>query len=158
MQGENKRMTAGKAFDLLAAYCAKAERAPYDVINKLRKWQFNQDEAQKILNRLIESHYVDELRYAKAYVHDKQLFNKWGKIKIKNMLKIKGISEDAVNQAIRLLDDVDEQDELFLLLQRKQSTISNREPEKQKQSLLRFAASRGYSLDDALKCINRLEF
>ena len=82
-----KMMTKEEVLYKLAAYCSSAERCVQDVEKKLQKADLSQEDNQQILHRLQQEKFVDDRRYAFAFVNDKIRFNQWGRIKIAYELK-----------------------------------------------------------------------
>ena len=64
------------------ALCAGREMCLSDIRRKLILWGVKSDDTDNILNLLIQGKFIDEKRYAAAFVKDKFRYNKWGKIKI----------------------------------------------------------------------------
>lgn len=89
------------------AYCAAAERCEYDVRLKLRQWNSDTKTADEIVDFLYNHDFLSVNRYCQAFVHDKLLFQGWGRIKIEYMLRAKHLSADAIQNA---LDNIDETD------------------------------------------------
>jgi len=123
-------------------YCATAEHCFADVTLKLRHWGCHTEDTDTILSHLQEHGYVDEVRYAKALVHDKVAYDGWGRNKIKAALYAKHIPENIVSTALQTID----QDAYLHALQRalKQKKGATRE------QLLRFVLQRGFTYDEVV--------
>ena len=156
MEGKPKEISVEKALQRLGALCARSEQAPADVEAKLRRWGVAESDLVAVMSRLRELGFLDERRYARAYVHDKHMFNGWGRLKIINGLRLKKIPQQFIDEALEQINEDNEADTLLRLLRAKQRTIANREPRKQRDALLRYAASRGFTLDQALAALERL--
>ncbi|MBQ4138695.1 MAG: RecX family transcriptional regulator, partial [Muribaculaceae bacterium] len=115
-----------------------------DVRGKLLRWGLTPQQAQEVIDRLIDGGYLDDERYARAFVHDKFRFNGWGRIKIAYQLRAKGISQDCIDEALTLIDDESYEQALLQLLTAKASTLRGKEPQQARAALLRFATGRGY--------------
>ena len=87
-----------------AKYCAGRERAPYQVMQKLLGWELDEDDAQSILAELTQENYVNEDRFVQAYCHDKFEFNKWGKQRIRQELKLLRIPGDVIIDGLNNID------------------------------------------------------
>ena len=72
-------------------YCAKAERCKCEVLHKLQLWGAPEEHEENILAHLVKEGYIDESRYAKAFVRDKYRFSQWGTMKISQALRLKRI-------------------------------------------------------------------
>lgn len=64
-------------------YCARAERCPLQVRQKLYQWGADSDTQRTILTHLEEQGYVNTERFCRAYVHDHYLLNHWPVEKIR---------------------------------------------------------------------------
>lgn len=87
------------------ALCARSERCRSDLATKLRQRGCPADEARQLLDRLEDEGYIDEARYARAFVADKFRFDRWGRIKIRHQLAAKGISAAVIAEALDQIDD-----------------------------------------------------
>ena len=104
--------------------------------------------------RLIKERYVDDERYAQAFVKDKIRYNKWGRRKVEQTLWQKHIGEDIRN---RVLDEVDDDEYLSVLrplLKQKRKTIKANSDYELNQKLMRFAVGRGFTFDIIRQCID----
>ena len=91
-----KEMTEKEILNKAAAYCAAAERCCSEVSGKLSAWEVPEDLKNRVTEWLLKEKYVDESRYCRSYIHDKFHFNKWGKTKITQMLRYKGIAQEVI--------------------------------------------------------------
>lgn len=129
------------------AYCSRAEKCEMDVRTYLAKQHIEAADIVKIIERLKDDRFVDNERYARAFVSDAFKFNKWGRMKIRQALFQKGISEKLMAEPLAEIDD----DEYFALLENlmksKLKSTKNDDEYKLKASVFRFAASRGFEMD-----------
>lgn len=88
-----------------ARYCAAAEHCESEVREKFRQWTTPHDFHDEIVDYLYANAYLDEERYARAFVHDKLRYNGWGKIKLRAMLMAKRIGSAAIRSAIDAIDE-----------------------------------------------------
>ena len=63
------------------------------------------EDIERILKHLIKEGYIDESRYARALVHDKVRFAKWGRNKIAQALRQKRIPADIADAALESIDE-----------------------------------------------------
>lgn len=149
-------LTESEALSRMAAYCSASERCSCEVEQKLRQLEQSDEAIQRILLRLHEEHFIDEERYASAYVNDRFRFSGWGKVKIAQALRLKQIPASIYQPAIDAIDDEDYQAALLKLLKTKWPTVKAPNDYLRHAKLLRFALSRGFSLDDARRCFSRM--
>ena len=109
MNDENQLKAAlSKAMALCAAY----EYCSSDIRSRLNSWGINSVDADKIISELIREQFVNDTRYALAFVKDKYNHNKWGKVKIAAGLRLKKINEETI---VRALDEIDEDQYLTMI-------------------------------------------
>lgn len=58
-------------------YCARAERCPMQVRQKLYQWGVDSSLRDEIVAHLEAHHYLDTARFCRAYVHDHYFLNRW---------------------------------------------------------------------------------
>ncbi|MBR4481183.1 MAG: RecX family transcriptional regulator [Prevotella sp.] len=149
-----KEMTEQEAYLQLAALCAQAEHCQQEMRDKMRRWELDETVQNRILARLVKERYVDDERYARAFVKDKIRYNKWGRRKVQQALWLKHIDSD-IQQ--RVLDEIDEKEYLDVLrplLKQKRKSIKAESDNEQNQKLVRFALGRGFSFDIIRQCLN----
>ena len=98
------------AIEKMKAYCAYQERCQQEVYEKLRKLSIYGNEADDILMELISENFLNEERYAEAYASGKFRIKSWGRVKIKQGLKAKNISEFCIKKPTSSIAQMQEQD------------------------------------------------
>ena len=98
-------MTESEGKTLAERYCSGAEHCCSEVRAMLERHKVEADEISLILKYLIKEGYVDERRYADAFVHDKVRFAKWGRVKISQALWQKRIPADVADAALSRIDE-----------------------------------------------------
>ena len=149
-----KEMTEQEAYLQLAALCAQAEHCEQEMRDKMRRWELDETVQNRIINRLIKERYVDDERYARAFVKDKIRYNKWGRRKVQQALWQKRIDAD-IQQ--RVLDEIEEKEYLDILrplLKQKRKSIKAESDYELNQKLVRFALGRGFGFDIIRLCLN----
>ena len=149
-----KEMTEQEAYLQLAALCAQAEHCQQEMRDKMKHWGLDDEVQQRVTDRLVKERYVDDERYARAYVKDKVRYQKWGRRKIQQGLWQKRIDDDIQQRA---LDDIDDEEYLNvlrpLLKQKRKSTKADSDYELN-QKLVRFALGRGFTFDIIRQCLD----
>ena len=146
--------TENDAYLTLAALCAQAEHCQYEMLEKMRRWELPDEAQARVMAKLIKERYVDDERYARAFVKDKIRYNKWGRRKVEQALWQKRIDEDIRK---RVLDEVDDEEYLSILrplLKQKRKTIKANSDYELSQKLMRFAVGRGFTFDIIRQCID----
>jgi regulatory protein len=88
----------------LANFCAYQERSQQEVREKLVKMGILSDDLEDIIAFLISENFLNEERFAIAFAGGKFRIKHWGKLKIKNALRLKGTSEPCIRKALKLID------------------------------------------------------
>ncbi|MBR1387382.1 MAG: RecX family transcriptional regulator [Alloprevotella sp.] len=148
--------TPDQLFDRAATLCAHREVCRDDVRQKLYAWGARSEWVDDLLDRLVDEQYIDEQRYAEAFVHDKALFNQWGRVKIRHMLEMKQLPASLIEQALQTIDEDQYTGQLRELLLQKLPTIRAKNEYERAQKLLRFAAGRGYEAELIFQTISNL--
>ena len=156
MNDSKQPLTQAQALNRAAALCARSEQSPGDIRTKLLKWGLSPGNASRVLSELQEQGFLDEERYARAFVKDKFMFNGWGRIKIAHQLRQKGIAPAVITQAMTSIDDDSYRTRLIELLRIKWRAVSDREPRAAWAAMMRFAASRGFEAEIASECIRQV--
>lgn len=131
----------------LTAQCSRREYCLHDIRQKLRRWEVPEEEWDKIIRFLVDERYVDEERYARSFIRSKKEYNRWGEYKIRQGLRVKGISEDVYAPLLKEFEGDDYEETLRQLLQRKAPTVKANNDYERNQKLIRFALQRGFSYD-----------
>lgn len=153
MKEDKKEISEQSALQRLAALCSRGEHSSGEMLEKMRRWGLSEEAQARIMERLLRDRYVDDERFAHAFVNDKVRYNKWGRRKIEQALWQKGVDEEIRR---RVLDEVEEEDfltELRDLLKAKSHSITAKNDYERNMKLMRFALGRGYSYDQIRRCI-----
>ena len=149
-----KEITEQEAYLQLAALCAQAEHCQQEMRDKLKRWGIDESAQERIIQRLINEHYIDDERYTRAFVKDKIRYNKWGRRKVQQGLWLKHIDPE-IQQCV--LDETDENEYLSVLrplLRQKQKTVKAQNDYELNQKLVRFAIGRGFTFDIIRQCLD----
>jgi len=136
-----------KARDRIARLCSRREMCRKEVREKLQNWGVDAEHIAKIENWLVESRYVDEERYARAYVRNHLYLRKWGKIKIRTHLKEKQITGTMIDNALSEIPEEEYQEILRTELLKKKKSLKPANRFDLLARLQRFALSRGFETD-----------
>lgn len=149
-----KEMTEQEAYLRLTALCAQAEHCRQEMRDKMVRWGLDETVQERVVSRLVRERYVDDERYARAYVNDKVRYQKWGRRKIQQGLWTKRIDDDTQQ---RVLDEVSDEEYLAVLrplLRQKRKTVKAQSDYELNQKLLRFALGRGFTFDIIRQCLD----
>ena len=135
------------------AYCSSAEHCSWEVENKLKQWGASDEVAQNIIAHLQKERYVNNSRFCQAFVHDKYLFNRWGRQRIRQELRMRQLDDKDIACGMEEIDDKEYMEGLKSLLLSKNRNIKARNDYERAQKLMRYAAGRGFSIEETMQCI-----
>ena len=135
------------------AYCSAAEHCASEVSGKLRQWGASDEDRDAIIAYLFKEKYIDSVRYCGAFARDKYRFACWGRIKIAQALKMKGLSTDEITAGMEEIDNEEYHAILRDMLIKKQKSITARNNYERNMKLMRFAVGRGFRMDEIRKHI-----
>ena len=146
--------TENEAYLTLAALCAQAEHCQWEMTEKMRRWELDDEAQARVMERLVKERYVDDERYARSFGKDKVRYNKWGRRKVEQALWQKHIAEDIRQRALDEVEDVEYLSVLRPLLKQKRRTVKAQNDYELNQKLMRFALGRGFTFDIIRQCIS----
>ena len=156
--GYTKRTkTPEQALQSLMRMCARSERSSGDAMRLMKRWGVADEDARKVLLRLQNERFIDDSRFAEAFVRDKINLSGWGAFKIKGALRAKGVSRDIIESVVEpMLAETDMGERLEEMMRRRLRTLKYNSPYEAKTKLIRFAASRGYDMEQAIECASKV--
>ena len=88
---------------------------------------------------------------------DKLNLSGWGAYKIKSALRAKGVSKEIIEEVVTpMVEATDMMERLEEIMVRRMRTLKYKSPYDAKTKLIRFAASRGYDMEEAIECASRV--
>ena len=135
-------------------YCAYQDRCTQEVRTKLTSFDIPDSDKSKIMQLLVDEGYLDDERYASTFVRSKIHLKKWGVNKIRMALKMKGISDEIISNALSEIDPDIYREELIKVLKSKK--INETDPYKRRAKLAQYAMQKGYEPSlvwETLRCL-----
>jgi regulatory protein len=102
---------------------------------------------------LINTNFLNEARFTLAYVSGKFNIKKWGKIKIKQGLKLKRIPDKMITRALNTIDYDDYLKTVLAAAVKKLKTITEKDPYKKKYKLTTYLMGKGFENDVILSVL-----
>lgn len=135
--------------------CARMEYCSGDVRRKaLKALGGDAEAADQIVASLVKDGFIDDRRYAGAFVREKSSLQGWGEAKLRYMLAAKGIPREVIADALTEIDAEKASAKLEKLLRAKARTLEGDPAFRLK--LLKFGLSRGYDYDEVDAAIRGL--
>ena len=138
--------TPEQAYAALIRLCARSEKSSGDALRLMQRWGVEPSARQGVLQKLLADRFIDDNRYAEAFVRDKIRLSGWGARKIRTSLRLKGIAAAPANQSERLRTQLEKK----LRLTRYKDTYDL------KTKLIRYGLSLGYDYDAVLDAAGEL--
>jgi regulatory protein len=135
------------ALDRCRHLASKSETCSADVAEKLRRWCLSSEQSAEIIGNLISEKFIDDQRFAIAYVKDKTRFNHWGRIKTTAMLRQKQINQGIINKAF---DELDPQVYLSVFeseMEKKERSLKKIAVFERRQKVANYLLSKGFESD-----------
>ena len=148
--------TPEQALRMLMERCAKSEVAVSDARRSLVRWGVAEADRQRIVDTLLRERFIDERRYAEAYVREKTGLSRWGVYKIRAALRAKQIPEMLIEEAIRQVDPQFMRGKLEEQLRRKMQAIRARNGYELRGKLLRYGVGLGFDFETVGDLVDRL--
>ena len=127
-----------------AKYCAYQERTQQEVRDKLYKWGYYGDDVEEVIAFLISEGFVNEERYAIAYVRGHFNQKKWGRLKIKLGLQQKDISPYCIKKGLAEINNTAYEEAIESLLKKKYNQLSGEDLYVKKNKSVRYVMQKGF--------------
>lgn len=133
-------------------WCSLRERCTWDVEQKLRPHVSDKATVNQIVESLSREDFLSDDRFLASYVRTHAEHKSWGPRKIVQGLRAKGFSGTRAQQAVANFPESTFQEILAHLIQRRKEDLANN-----REKVIRFLASRGFSVNDILRGIEEAE-
>ncbi|MEX2567625.1 MAG: regulatory protein RecX [Cyclobacteriaceae bacterium] len=143
-QEPKKKLGFPAVLKRIASYCAYQERCLSEVKDKLEDYHLSLEESEKIISKLVKENFINEERFAASFVSGRFLIKKWGKVRIRQELKMRSVPNELINMALNQIDDEAYQEILKALAQRKWMLTRENDLLKKKVKVQRFLLFRGF--------------
>lgn len=156
MRGKPRQILPSEALVRLETLCAKAEHCRWEMHRKLALWKISPSDAEKIIKRLEDGRFVDDARFARAFVRDKYMFAGWGRRKIEAQLRARRIAANLIAQAMEeAIDQIQYEEIAEALVRRKAAAMADADTFEGRTRLFRSVAARGFEPELVARLIRR---
>lgn len=149
-----REMTFDEALERCRFLAAKGECCTFDLEQKMRNWGVQSADIQRVVESLIADRFVDNLRFAIAYVRDKTRFNHWGRVKTTLMLRQKHIDKQTINEAFNELPESDYQRAFEAERDKKMRQLRALKPFERNRKTAAYLIQKGFEPDLVFKNLN----
>lgn len=137
--------------------CAYQERSQQEVRDKLYDMGLHKEDVENIITELIGENFLNEERFAIAFARGKFRIKQWGKVKIKQHLKQKRVSDYCIKKALALIDADEYEKTIKHLIEKKDRESKEKDAYIKRQKTIRYLISRGFEPDIVLSLVNDFE-
>lgn len=152
----NQESVAKQAYAKMAQLCSRSEQCSADIRKKIIAFELVSEVVDEIIEKLKAEKFIDDERYVKAYISDKFKFNKWGKIKLRHNLRMKGFSENIIQNGLDEIDADKYKTVLIKTMKDKAKTIKKKDRFVKMGQVIRFAQTRGFEPEMIHRYINSM--
>ncbi len=146
------------ALEKLRHYCAYQERCHQEVRSKLLKIKVYGDDLEEVISALIDENFLNEERFAKAYVSGKFRIKKWGRYKITQELKKRRVSAYCIKKGLEEIDEEEYIDTLSSLLTTYLEKNKHYPKRQLDQKAIGFLQTKGYEINLILEELKSMGF
>lgn len=147
---QKKSYTFPEIKQKMAAYCSYQDRCHQEVEQKMRDFLLIPEAKDEILLYLMKENYLNEERFTRSYIRGKFYIKSWGRNKIRQHLKFKGVPEKLINQCFDEIDDSDYDKTLRKIYENYYSRQSGKEYQK-KSKTVKYLLGRGFEYEEINK-------
>tara|TARA_B100000768_G_scaffold68616_1_gene66063 strand:+ start:6837 stop:7301 length:465 start_codon:yes stop_codon:yes gene_type:complete len=145
-----------KAYLFLSNKCSKKELSSKEVLIICSKYKLKIVEKNKLINELKKNQFIDHLRYANAFVHDRFNLYFWGKNKIRYHLKQKGIEDYHIGAAIESINNENYKKVASQEALKKYKSLGSVHDFDSKQKILKYLSLKGFEADVSFEVVDLL--
>ncbi|MEE4284657.1 MAG: regulatory protein RecX [Mariniphaga sp.] len=153
---DTEEKTAQEIFARMAALCSRSEQCSTDIHKKITAAGLSNEEADEIIEKLKAEKFIDDERYIRSYVSDKFKFNKWGKVKIRHYLKMKGLPDTLIQNGLDEIDSEKYREVLIKTLKERARKVKKKNKFEKMGQLIRFAQNRGFEPEIIHRYLNEV--
>jgi regulatory protein len=147
-------ITREQAIQKLKHYCAYQERCHQEVRNKLFEVGAVKRDHDHIISTLIEENYLNEERFAVSYAGGKWRIKRWGRNRIRQELKSRGVTDYCIRKALKEIPEGEYRGTLATLVEKKWEELRKDQPIMRKKKALDFFTRRGFETSIVLELLN----
>jgi regulatory protein len=145
-------LTKQEALLKLQRYCTYQDRCHQEVRSKLLELSIYGDDLEEIMAYLVEENYLNEERFARSFARGKFKMKQWGRIKIRQQLKARQISDYCIKKGLEEILEEDYLASIHLLVSKKLNQDTSDEA---KQKVAQYLIRKGYETQLVWETLNK---
>ena len=155
-QETHKTFTIEEAKKKLENYCAYQERCHKDVVDKLKGMNMIPQAIDLIVVHLIQANYLNEERFAFAFVRGKFRIKKWGRYRLTRELRARDINRQLIQTSLKQIEAEEYLSTLDELAKKKLERIRESNLQKKRKKLADFLLYRGWESHLVYEKVNEI--
>ena len=141
----------------LENFCAYQERCHVEVHEKLRSFALSENERNQVMVHLIEHNFLNEERFASLFTISKFHQKKWGKIRIKNELKARKISDYLISKSLKEIPSEEYYETFQVLSEKHWENLTETNLLKKRKKFCDYLLRKGWESDWVYEKVKELE-
>lgn len=137
-------------------YCVYQDRCHKEVEQKMWDFLLIPEAKDEILLYLMKENYLNEERFTRSYIRGKFYMKSWGRNKIRNHLKFKGVPEKLINASFDEIEDDDYEKTLEKLYLDYSGKIKGLQDYQKKSKTIKYLLSKGFEYESITSLIKKL--
>lgn len=119
-------------------------------------WGVSSEEAEDIVAYLTKEKFIDDIRFSRAYCHDKFCYSHWGRVKIRQMLRHLHLTDAEIAEGLEVIQEEAYVQAIADALRQKNRTLHDTDTYQRKGKLVRHLLSRGFEMELVLEVVDDL--
>lgn len=139
-----KSYTVQEATVKLMQFCAYRDRSQKEVEDKLLEMRMIPEAREQIIIKLMQEDFLNEERFARSFARGKFRIKKWGRIRIKQELKLREVSTPVIKLAMTEIEEKQYLITLNELAEKKLNLLKEPNKLKRRKKLVDHLLQKGY--------------
>ena len=149
--------SVSEAIQKMENYCSYQERCHLEVQEKLRGFDISTIDKERVIVHLIDTNFLNEERFASLFAISKFHQKKWGKIRIKNELKARRISDYLITKALKEIPAEEYEITFESLSEKHWEALPEKDSSKKRKKYCDYLLRKGWESDKIYKKLKQLE-
>lgn len=148
------KLSPSSDLEKMRKYCAYQERSHHQVEQKMYDLRIPQDQQDIIILNLMQDNFLNEERFARAFVRGRFNIKKWGRLKVIKGLKQHRVGKKCIQLSLQEIDDGAYLNVLKNIVEKKNSQLKVKDVWRRRSAIYRFAIQRGFEsglINEAMK-------
>ncbi len=136
LENLQRKVVLDKAYDSSLNLIARRIRSIWEIRDYLKRKDYDEQVIEEILNMLSSKKYIDDEKFAEAWIRDRRMFKNVSKRRLQQELRQKRVSDEIIQKVLNS-DETEEGDVLKVLIEKKRTQTRYQDDQKLIQYLIR---------------------